>query len=85
MKEINRILVNKNHRCNDPSSKDYEFLEDYINRMKEENGLLITHFFPYVISSDYSCFEVIDEGKAFQFVMLNSEFIQKPTELFHLE
>jgi hypothetical protein len=52
--------------------------------MLEENGLVVSFLNPFKVPRDYTCFEVVDEGKAFRFVMLNSEFIQKPTELFDL-
>jgi hypothetical protein len=85
VKEINHVLVHKNHRNQDPASGEYEFFDDYSKRMKEENGLEISYFHSFVVPSNYSCFEVVDEGKAFRFVMLNSEFFQKPTELFDLD
>ena len=84
MKKINYIFVRKNHRNQDPSSREYEFSEDYLKKMLEENGLVVSFFNPFVVPRDYTCYEVVDEGKAFRFVMLNSELIQKPTELFDL-
>lgn len=84
MKKINYIFVQKKHRNQDPSSREYELSEDYLNKMLEENGLVVSFLNPFKVPRDYTCFEVVDEGKAFRFVMLNSEFIQKPTELFDL-
>jgi hypothetical protein len=85
VKKINYIFVQKNHRNQDPSCKEYEFTEDYYEKMINENGLVMSLFNPFKVPRDYTCFEVVDESKAFRFAMLNSEFIQKPTELFHLE
>jgi hypothetical protein len=85
VKKPNYIFVRKNHRNQDPSSKEYEFSEDYINKMVEENGLVISYLNPFKVPRDYTCFEVVDEGKAFRFVMLNSEFVQRPSEFFNLE
>lgn len=85
MKKINYIFVQKNHRNREPFSKEYEWPDDYSEKMLKENGLVISLFNPFKVPKDYICFEVVDEEKAFRFAMLNSEFIQKPTELFHLE
>jgi hypothetical protein len=72
------IFVDKNYRKNNPNQADYMERDDYLNMMKEDNGLEYNLLCPFEIPRGYDSFKVININKAFTFSMKNSEYTKKP-------
>jgi len=72
------IYVKKTHRNFDPQLVDYMNFSKYLRMMNDLHGLTHDPLAPFDIPSEYSCFRVIEKGKAMLFCLNHSDQIVKP-------
>jgi hypothetical protein len=72
------IFVKNSHRVSDPKSKDYLSYSEYIERMKNDHGLILDPLCPFNKKDKVRSFRVENKGKAMMFALNNSEFVVKP-------
>lgn len=72
------IFVKNTHRISDPKSKDYLSYSVYIEKMKNDHGLVLDPVCPFDKKDKVRSFKVEDKGKAMMFVLSNSEYVIKP-------
>ena len=76
--EHDYIYVINRHRVFNPQSADYMNLSKYLRMMCDLHGLDHDPIAPFTIPSGYSCYRVVDKGKAILFCINNGDQIIKP-------
>ena len=74
------VFISKNHRQHNTFAPDYLTFSKYLVMMYDTHGLMHESLAPYKIPYNYSCFKVIDKGKAFLFCLTNGDKILKPEQ-----
>lgn len=72
------VYVKKSHRVLNPQLVDYMNLSRYFRMMWDLHGLAHDPLAPFEVPSIYSCFRVIDKGRALVFCLNNGDQIIKP-------
>lgn len=72
------VLVKKTHRQTYPKMSGYMKMQDYLDLMKEKNGLEYCPSGEFKIDLLYNLFRVINKNKAMMFCIQNGDVISKP-------
>lgn len=74
------IFVKNSHRgyFSHPKLEYYLSLTEYIKIMETQHGLILDSLCPFEKKENVRSFRVQDKGKAWLFVLENSEYIVKP-------
>lgn len=76
--EHDYVYVSNRHRVWNPQLADYMILSKYLRMMWDRHGLSHDPLAPFIVPAGYSCYRVIDKGKAMLFCLNNGDQIIKP-------